>query len=182
MEVDAGMVDEDGEEEQQQQQQQQQQQEQELEQKQEQEDNHEAEAEAEAEAEESAADMTSSPSPLPSQQIHHAIQQQGEQGASGPRPAPTFKATSAICEEDGPGPRCGHTLTAVAAVGEEGTAGYVGPRLILFGGATALEGNSSVAAAQTISPGAGIRMFHSSIKFEGHSVVSNRSLWSSSIQ
>ena len=163
MEVDAGMVDDDGEEEQQQEQQQQQQQQQEPEQKQEQEDNHEAEAETEAEAEESAADMTSSPSP--SQQIHHAIQQQGEQGASGPRPAPTFKATSAICEEDGPGPRCGHTLTAVAAVGEEGTAGYVGPRLILFGGATALEGNSSVAAAQTISPGAGIRRFHYSLKF-----------------
>ena len=110
------------------------------------------------------------------QKIHHELQQPGEQGSSGPRPAPTFRATSAICAEDGPGPRCGHTLTAVAAVGEEGTAGYVGPRLILFGGATASEGNSSVAAAQTISPGAAIRRFHSSLEFEGYSVVSICSL------
>jgi hypothetical protein len=112
-------------------------------------------------------------SPSPLQQIHHALQQQGEQTSAGPsRPAPTFKATGAICGgQDGPGPRCGHTLTAVAAVGEEGTAGYVGPRLILFGGATALEGKSSLAAAaQTNSPGAAIRTFRSSLKIEGCSI------------
>jgi protein phosphatase len=46
----------------------------------------------------------------------------------------------------------------VAAVGEEGSPGYVGPRLILFGGATALEGNSSAAGGpQAATPGAGIR-------------------------
>ncbi|KAG0466095.1 hypothetical protein HPP92_017675 [Vanilla planifolia] len=52
----------------------------------------------------------------------------------GPRPAPTYSVVNAIIEvkEDGPGSRCGHTLTAVAAVGE-GTPGYIGPRLILFG-------------------------------------------------
>lgn len=71
---------------------------------------------------------------------------------AGPRLAPTYTVVNAILEkkEDGPGPRCGHTLTAVAAVGEEGTPGYIGPRLILFGGATALEGNS--AASGTPSP------------------------------
>ncbi|RZC89756.1 hypothetical protein C5167_035751 [Papaver somniferum] len=37
-------------------------------------------------------------------------------------------------DEDAPGPRCGHTLTAVAATKSHG------PRLILFGGATAIEG------------------------------------------
>lgn len=79
--------------------------------------------------------------------------------AAGPRPAPTFSVVNAIIEkkEDGPGCRCGHTLTAVAAVGEEGTPGYIGPRLILFGGATALEGNSAAPASPAGS--AGIRMF-----------------------
>lgn len=76
---------------------------------------------------------------------------------AGPRPAPTYTVVNAIIEkkEDGPGSRCGHTLTSVAAVGEEGTPGYIGPRLILFGGATALEGNS--AAPPSSAGSAGIR-------------------------
>lgn len=84
---------------------------------------------------------------------------------SGPRHAPNYTVVNAILEkkEDGPGPRCGHTLTAVAAVGEEGTANYMGPRLILFGGATALEGNSANAGTPTSAGGAGIRMFSSPI-------------------
>lgn len=45
--------------------------------------------------------------------------------------------TSWDTNEDAPGPRCGHTLTAVAATKSHG------PRLILFGGATAIEGGSS---------------------------------------
>jgi hypothetical protein len=71
------------------------------------------------------------------------------------------KSQSAVCEkqDDGPGPRCGHTLTAVAAVGEEGTCGYVGPRLILFWGATALEGTLGQAGPQAAAAGTGIRMF-----------------------
>lgn len=84
-----------------------------------------------------------------------------EAGAGGPRTAPTYSAVNAILEkkEDGPGPRCGHTLTAVAPVGEEGTAGYIGPRLILFGGATALEGNSAASSGTPSSAGsAGISM------------------------
>ena len=56
-------------------------------------------------------------------------------------------------KDDGPGPRCGHTLTAIAPVGEEGSPGYIGPRLILFGGATALEGSSAPAGPP--SPAAG---------------------------
>lgn len=48
------------------------------------------------------------------------------------RPLETFWAT----DEDAPGPRCGHTLTAVAATKTHG------PRLILFGGATAIEGGN----------------------------------------
>ena len=79
----------------------------------------------------------------------------------GPRLAPTYSVVNAILEkkEDGPGPRCGHTLTAVAAVGEEGTPGYIGPRLILFGGATALEGNSAVSGTPSSAGNAGIRMY-----------------------
>ena len=78
---------------------------------------------------------------------------------AGPRPAPTYSVVNAIIEkkEDGPGSRCGHTLTAVAAVGEEGAPNYIGPRLILFGGATALEGNS--AAPPSSAGSAGIRKF-----------------------
>ncbi|XP_010279479.1 PREDICTED: serine/threonine-protein phosphatase BSL1-like [Nelumbo nucifera] len=51
-------------------------------------------------------------------------------------PAPTYRSveTSWETDEDAPGPRCAHTLTAVAATKTHG------PRLILFGGATAIEG------------------------------------------
>ncbi|KZV32378.1 hypothetical protein F511_03661 [Dorcoceras hygrometricum] len=51
-------------------------------------------------------------------------------------PAPTYRSLETYwdIDDDAPGPRCGHTLTAVAATKTRG------PRLILFGGATAIEG------------------------------------------
>lgn len=54
-------------------------------------------------------------------------------------PAPKYHPLESFwdTEEDYPGPRCGHTLTAVAATENHG------PRLILFGGATAIEGVGS---------------------------------------
>lgn len=69
-------------------------------------------------------------------------------------PAPTYLPVNTVTreKEDHPGPRCGHTLTAVAAVGEESSPGYIGPRLILFGGATALE-NNLTASGVLRSPG-----------------------------
>lgn len=70
-----------------------------------------------------------------------------------PRFAPTY--TAIVSEGEAPGPRCGHTLTAVAAVGEVDSPDYVGSRLILFGGATALEGSGGPAAGGA----AGIREF-----------------------
>lgn len=83
--------------------------------------------------------------------------------AVGPRCAPSYSVVNAILEkkEDGPGPRCGHTLTAVPAVGEEGSSNYIGPRLVLFGGATALEGNSGGGTGTPTSAGSagGIRAF-----------------------
>lgn len=87
-----------------------------------------------------------------------ATQGQPQTPVVGPRWAPTYSVVNAIIEkkEDGPGPRCGHTLTAVAAVGEEGTPGYIGPRLILFGGATALEGNSAASGTPSSAGSAGI--------------------------
>ncbi|TKY52571.1 Serine/threonine-protein phosphatase BSL1 [Spatholobus suberectus] len=56
-------------------------------------------------------------------------------------PAPTYRNLETYwdTDEDAPGPRCAHTLTAVAATKSHG------PRLILFGGATAIEGGSSSA-------------------------------------
>ncbi|CAL0300562.1 unnamed protein product [Lupinus luteus] len=56
-------------------------------------------------------------------------------------PAPTYRKLDSYwdSDQDSPGPRCGHTLTAVAATKLHG------PRLILFGGATAIEGGSSSA-------------------------------------
>lgn len=79
----------------------------------------------------------------------------------GTRCAPSYTVVNALMDkkEDGPGPRCGHTLTAVPAVGEEGSPGYLGPRLILFGGATALEGNSAGSGTPTSAGSAGISMF-----------------------
>nr|AAD26883.1 putative phosphoprotein phosphatase [Arabidopsis thaliana] len=91
--------------------------------------------------------------PPPSQQQQQQQQQPQVTAVVGPRCAPTYSVVNAIIEkkEDGPGPRCGHTLTAVPAVGEEGTSSYIGPRLILFGGATALEGNSGGTGTPTSS-------------------------------
>ncbi|KAM7276782.1 hypothetical protein ACFE04_018648 [Oxalis oulophora] len=57
-------------------------------------------------------------------------------------PAPSYRSLETYwdTDDDAPGPRCGHTLTAVAATKNHG------PRLILFGGATAIEGGSASAA------------------------------------
>ncbi|KAJ0581855.1 putative protein-serine/threonine phosphatase [Helianthus annuus] len=62
-------------------------------------------------------------------------------------PAPTYFPLDAHwdTDDDAPGPRCGHTLTAIAPTRSHG------PRLILFGGATAIEGGAS-------STNAGIRL------------------------
>lgn len=53
-------------------------------------------------------------------------------------PAPEYRYLESYwdTDEDAPGPRCGHTLTAVAATKTHG------PRLILFGGATAIGGGN----------------------------------------
>lgn len=86
-----------------------------------------------------------------------------EQVVAGPLCAPTYTVVNVIIEKngDGPSPRCGYTLTAVPTVGEEGTPEYIGPRLILFGGATALEGNSAASGTPSSAGSAGIRMFSS---------------------
>lgn len=115
---------------------------------------------------ESGEDGSPAPSPPPPPSPAAQQQQQAVGGAAqtqapvvGPRHAPTYSVVNAVMEkkEDGPGPRCGHTLTAVAAVGEEGSPGYIGPRLILFGGATALEGNSAASGTPSSAGSAGIR-------------------------
>ncbi|XP_074296823.1 serine/threonine-protein phosphatase BSL3-like isoform X2 [Silene latifolia] len=96
----------------------------------------------------------------------------------GPRCAPPYTVVNAVIEkeEDGPGPRCGHTLTAVPAVGEQGSSGYIGPRLILFGGATALEGNSAAAGTPSSAGSAGIRLAGATADIHCYDVLTNR--WS----
>ncbi|GMI81651.1 BRI1 suppressor 1 (BSU1)-like 2 [Hibiscus trionum] len=107
-----------------------------------------------------------------------AAQGQPQTQVVGPRCAPTYSVVNAVIEkkEDGPGPRCGHTLTAVAAVGEEGTPGYIGPRLILFGGATALEGNSASSGTPTSAGSAGIRLAGATADVHSYDVLTNK--WS----
>ncbi|KAE8676460.1 Serine/threonine-protein phosphatase BSL2 [Hibiscus syriacus] len=58
------------------------------------------------------------------------------------QPAPTYRTLETFwdSDEDAPGPRCSHTLTSVAATKTHG------PRLILFGGTTAIEGGASSSA------------------------------------
>ncbi|XP_010419412.1 PREDICTED: serine/threonine-protein phosphatase BSL3-like [Camelina sativa] len=122
---------------------------------------------------ESASLTPSPPSPSPGQQ-----QQPQVTTVVGPRCAPTYSVVNAIMEkkEDGPGPRCGHTLTAVPAVGEEGTSCYIGPRLILFGGATALEGNSGGTGTPTSAGSAGIRLAGATADVHCYDVLTNK--WS----
>ncbi|KAM0823924.1 hypothetical protein ACQ4PT_070544 [Festuca glaucescens] len=93
---------------------------------------------------------------------------------AGPRPAPGYTVVDAAMDkkEDGPGCRCGHTLTAVPAVGEEGSPGYIGQRLILFGGATALEGNSATPPSSAGS--AGIRLAGATADVHCYDVLSNK--------
>ncbi|KAL8501048.1 hypothetical protein ACS0TY_020573 [Phlomoides rotata] len=131
-----------------------------------------------------------SQSPLPppeeDEQEQSNINNNGNSGAgggggpvvAGPRCAPTYTVVNAILEkkEDGPGPRCGHTLTAVPAVGEEGTPGYIGPRLILFGGATALEGNSAASGTPSSAGSAGIRLAGATADVHCYDVLTNK--WS----
>ncbi|TYJ33149.1 hypothetical protein E1A91_A05G082700v1 [Gossypium mustelinum] len=107
-----------------------------------------------------------------------AAQGQPQAPVAGPRCAPTYSVVNAIIEkkEDGPGPRCGHTLTAVAAVGEEGTPSYIGPRLILFGGATALEGNSASSGTPSSAGSAGIRLAGATADVHCYDVLTNK--WS----
>ncbi|KAK3205585.1 hypothetical protein Dsin_019631 [Dipteronia sinensis] len=120
---------------------------------------------------------TASSTPPTSQQQQQEQQQQ-QSPVVGPRCAPTYTVVNAIIEkkEDGPGPRCGHTLTAVAAVGEEGTPGYIGPRLILFGGATALEGNSAASGTPSSAGSAGIRLAGATADVHCYDVLTNK--WS----
>lgn len=105
-------------------------------------------------------------------------QPQQHQGsvAAGPRPAPTYRVVNAIIDkkEDGPASRCGHTLTAVAAVGDEGSPGYIGPRLILFGGATALEGNSTATGPPSSGGNAGIRLAGATADVHCYDVLANK--------
>ncbi|CAN4100805.1 unnamed protein product [Withania somnifera] len=105
-------------------------------------------------------------------------QQQGSTPVVGPRCAPTYSVVHAVMEkkEDGPGPRCGHTLTAVPAVGEEGSPNYIGPRLILFGGATALEGNSAASGTPSSAGSAGIRLAGATADVHCYDVLTNK--WS----
>lgn len=103
---------------------------------------------------------------------------QPQSSVVGPRLAPTYTVVNAVMDkkEDGPGSRCGHTLTAVAAVGEEGTPGYIGPRLILFGGATALEGNSAASGTPSSAGNAGIRLAGATADVHCYDVLTNK--WS----
>ncbi|XP_073023541.1 serine/threonine-protein phosphatase BSL3 isoform X1 [Primulina eburnea] len=127
--------------------------------------------------------------PTESQSSLHAQQQQSDANNSvsnsnsggggallaGPRCAPNYSVVNAVIEkkEDGPGPRCGHTLTAVPAVGEEGSPGYLGPRLILFGGATALEGNSA-SGTPSSAGSAGIRLAGATADVHSYDVLANK--------
>ncbi|TMW93091.1 hypothetical protein EJD97_012203 [Solanum chilense] len=119
------------------------------------------------------------------QQQSSQTQQQQQQSSSssvpavaGPRCAPTYSVVHEVIEkkEDGPGPRCGHTLTAVPAVGEEGSPNYIGPRLILFGGATALEGNSAASGTPSSAGSAGIRLAGATADVHCYDVFTNK--WS----
>ncbi|KAL5720658.1 Serine/threonine-protein phosphatase bsl2 [Ranunculus cassubicifolius] len=116
----------------------------------------------------------------PSENVPESSSEQVVVVSGGPRPAPPYTVVKSVIEkkEDGPGCRCGHTLTSVAAVGEEGTPGYIGPRLILFGGATALEGNAAASPGppSPVGNAGGIRLAGATADVHCYDVLSNK--WS----
>ncbi|KAK9908007.1 hypothetical protein WJX75_001420 [Coccomyxa subellipsoidea] len=73
-------------------------------------------------------------------------------------PAPAPRPRPFPCVGNPPGPRCGHTLTAIS--GPEGE--FSAAKLVMFGGATALEGSQRTDGGPPASPGApsgsGIRL------------------------
>ncbi|CAI5943490.1 unnamed protein product, partial [Closterium sp. NIES-64] len=88
---------------------------------------------------------------------HQSLAKMGMEDGELLRIAPAY--TPCAFEGESPGPRCGHTLTAVAPIGEPGSTNYIGPRLILFGGAAALEGGAGPAAgAAALKPHAAAAM------------------------
>ncbi|MCO5550469.1 hypothetical protein L7F22_003956 [Adiantum nelumboides] len=97
----------------------------------------------------------------------------------GPRPAPTYEPIVYLSdtETDHPGSRCAHTLTAVLAVGDENSPTYIGPRLILFGGANSIEDGSQAAGPQSIGGGAGIRLAGVTNDVHCYDILSNK--WTS---
>ncbi|XP_073050866.1 serine/threonine-protein phosphatase BSL3-like isoform X1 [Primulina eburnea] len=109
---------------------------------------------------------------------NYDIGSNGGEGVTGPRFAPKYRVVNVNIEkeDDDPGPRCGHTLTAVSAIGEAGSPGYIGPRLILFGGATALEGNSAAPGTPTSAGSAGIRLAGATADVHCYDVLTNN--WS----
>ncbi|KAH9610816.1 hypothetical protein KSS87_006788, partial [Heliosperma pusillum] len=124
---------------------------------------------------------TTPPQPPPNTTSSNSMEKEEvepPQHVVGPRCAPPYTVVNAAMEkkEDGPGPRCGHTLTAVPAVGEEGSGGYIGPRLILFGGATALEGNSAASGTPSSAGSAGIRLAGATADIHSYDVLTNK--WS----
>ncbi|XP_074268104.1 serine/threonine-protein phosphatase BSL2-like [Silene latifolia] len=123
-------------------------------------------------------ETTSLSSPMDKEATEQLPPRSPSSAVAGPRCAPSYTVVNAVMDkkEDGPGPRCGHTLTAVPAVGEEGTAGYIGPRLILFGGATALEGNSAAAGTPSSAGSAGIRLAGATADIHSYDVLTNK--WS----
>lgn len=91
---------------------------------------------------------------------------------------PSYSVVSAIIEKKEEGSRsrsrCGHTLTVVAVVGEEGTPAYIVPRWILFGGATALEGNSAATGPPSSGGNAGIRLAGATADVHCYDVLANK--------
>eukprot|EP00249_Psilotum_nudum_P023104 c28750_g1_i1 orf=412-3258(+) len=110
---------------------------------------------------------------MPSSHVAHGV---AHKRSMEPRPVPTYRvvSTDIPLEEDSPGPRCSHTLTAVVAIGEKNTPGYVGPRLILFGGATSIEDYSSAVGPQSVGGGAGIRLAGVTNDVHCYDIVSNK--------
>ncbi|KAF4346502.1 hypothetical protein G4B88_001111 [Cannabis sativa] len=113
------------------------------------------------------------------QQQQQQQQQLDEQSQAGGGSPPQSSAQQPVSQQTQPQQQAWLLVlrcSRLRCCGRRGYAGYIGPRLILFGGATALEGNSAASGTPSSAGSAGIRLAGATADVHCYDVLTNK--WS----